>query len=357
MRVGMALCFQNLGRPVPDREVYREEVQLAELAQPLGFDSIWVAEHHFTDYTLVPDPTQFLAFMAGRSPGMHFGTMVIVLPWHHPARVAGQVAMLDNLCEGRLTLGIGRGIGRVEFEGLGVPMDTSRERFMEAAEIVLRGLEQGHVEYDGEILHQERRDIRPAPTGSFKGRTYAAAVSPESMRIMAELGVGIMLIPQKPWPKVEQELDAYRAIYREVNGVDAPGTTLAAWVFCDEDERRAEELALRYIGTYYESVLAHYELQGHHFEDTQGYEYYARMAQRIGAVGAREAVDLFVDLHVWGTPQQCVEKIARIRERVDCDRLLAAFRYGGMPVEEGERNLRLFAAAVMPEVRALAATA
>src|SRR3712207_295859 len=256
MHVGMALAIQNLGQPIPDAEVYRNELRLADLAEPLGFQSIWTAEHHFTDYTLCPDPVQLLTYLAGRTREVELGSMVVVLPWHNPVRVAETVTVLDILSEGRFVSGIGRGLGRVGFDGLGGPMDESRQRFTEAAEIILQGLERGYVEYDGEIIKQERRDIRPAPARSFKGRTYAAAVSPESMRIMAELGVGVLLIPQKPWKTVAADLEAYRSVFREVNGVEAPPTTVAGWVFCDRDEGRARELARRHIGTYYESVLA-----------------------------------------------------------------------------------------------------
>ena len=206
MNVGMAVIFQNPFDARPDREVYADELRLADLADPLGFDSIWGVEHHFTDYTMCPDVLQFLTFMAGRSARLGLGSMVVVLPWHDPLRVAEQVTMLDNLSGGRLILGIGRGLGRVEFEGFRVPMEESRPRFVEGAAMLLRGLEDGACEADGALVRQPRKALRPAPFRSFRGRTYAAAVSPESMRIMAELGVGILVIPQKPWEVVTAEL-------------------------------------------------------------------------------------------------------------------------------------------------------
>ena len=130
--------------------------------------------------------------------------------------------MLDNISGGRMILGLGRGAGKVEFEGLRVPMGESRERFVEYARMVLEGLEKGYCEFDGQFVSQPRADIRPAPFKSFRGRTYAAAVSPESMKIMAELGVGILIIPQKPWPEVAKELTEYHALYRQINGVEPP---------------------------------------------------------------------------------------------------------------------------------------
>src|SRR5437867_3481109 len=262
MHVGMATVFQNPQKARADREVYRNELRLADLAEPLGFESVWGVEHHFTDYTMCPDVLQFLTYMAGRTTTAQIGSMVVVLPWHDPMRVAEEVSMLDNISDGRLILGLGRGAGKVEFDGFRLPMDESRQRFVESAEMLLRGLERGYVEHDGVFVKQPRADIRPRPFKSFRGRTYAAAVSPESMRIMAELGVGILIIPQKPWKEVARELDAYRTIYQEVNRTDAPPPISAGWTFGDEDAERAHEQAQRWIGGYYQTVLDHY-----HFED------------------------------------------------------------------------------------------
>ena len=105
MQVGMASIFQNPGRHTTDREVYEQDMRLACLAEPLGFDSVWTVEHHFTDYTMCPDPLQFLTYMAGRTARVQLGSMVVVLPWHDPMRVAEQISMLDHLSGGRLILG------------------------------------------------------------------------------------------------------------------------------------------------------------------------------------------------------------------------------------------------------------
>ena len=186
MHVGLSLIFQGSATRA-DHEVYADELKLARLAEPLGFDSVWTVEHHFTSYTMVPDPLQFLTYMAGCTERVQLGTMVVVLPWHDPVRVAEGVAMLDNLSGGRVILGIGRGLGRVEFGGFGVSMDESRARFVESARIVLEGLEKGRVQHEGTYYQQAPRDLRPAPFKSFRDRTYASAVSPESVRIMADL--------------------------------------------------------------------------------------------------------------------------------------------------------------------------
>jgi hypothetical protein len=167
---------------------------------------------------------------------------------------------------------------------------------------------------------------------------------------MAELGIGILVIPQKPWDTIDAELAMYRRIYRETNGVDAPKPVIAGWVFCDPDERRARELAVRWIGGYWESAQRHYEFGGEHFAKTKGYEFYAAMseAQRLSASQATEA---YLDLQVWGTPAMCQDRILKTTSRMDSEQFTCVFSYAGMPYAEAERNLRLFAHEVMPKLQ------
>jgi alkanesulfonate monooxygenase SsuD/methylene tetrahydromethanopterin reductase-like flavin-dependent oxidoreductase (luciferase family) len=348
----MAVIFQGTDGERSDAEVYRSDRALADLAEPLGFESIWGVEHHFTSYTMCPDVLQFLSYMAGRTTTAQLGSMVVVLPWHDPIRVAEEVSMLDQLSDGRFVLGIGRGLGRVEFGGFRIPMEESRERFVEAAEMILESLERGYMKYEGTYYQQPERALRPAPLRSFRGRTYAAAVSPESSRIMAELGIGILIIPQKPWESMVEELEAYRTVFRDVNKVEAPPPIVAGWVFCDDDAARAEKMGKLYIGNYYKTVLRHYELAAGHLENTKGYEYYGNVTKHLNDEGMQDAaIDFFADLQVYGTPEQCVEKIRRITEMTGGETFTAVFSYGDMPPEEAERNMRLFADKVAPALR------
>jgi alkanesulfonate monooxygenase SsuD/methylene tetrahydromethanopterin reductase-like flavin-dependent oxidoreductase (luciferase family) len=351
----MSVIFQGPEGPQSDRKIYREELRLAELAEPLDFQSVWAVEHHFTDYTMSPDVLQFLSYMAGRTKNVKLGSMVVVLPWHTaPMRVAEEVSLIDHLSDGRFIFGIGRGLGRVEFEGFGVNQEDSREIFVEYARMILEGLESGHCEADGKFIKQKRRDIRPAPFKTFRGRTYAAAVSPESSQIMARLGVGLLIVPQKPWDQVVTELKSYREIYREVNGAEPPPPVVAGWVMVDEDAGRAAEDANRYIGNYYRSVIDHYELAGSHLVNMKGYESYGKMQAMMQSSEAQsEASKFFVGLHPWGTPDQVVEKIAAIREMTGAEGFVSVFSYGGMPAEKAEANMRLFADKVMPRLKAM----
>jgi len=352
MHVGMAVIFQGTGEGRTDRNVYRNELRLGDLAEPLGFESLWGVEHHFTDYTMCPDVLQLLTYFAGRTDKIQLGSMVVVLPWHDPMRVAEQVSMLDHMSNGRFIFGMGRGLGRVEFEGFGVNQEDAREIFIESAQMILHGLEQGYCEFDGKFIKQPRRHIRPRPFKSFRGRSYAAAVSPESSQIMARLGIGILIIPQKPWDAVAQELNAYRQTYREVNGTEAPPPIVGGWTYCDDNADRAEEYARKYIGGYWETVVKHYELIGDHLTKMRGYESYSKMQQMASAAGGKDAmIDFFLGLQVYGTPERCYEKIVEIQKRTGGEAFNGVFSYAAMPYEIAENSVRLFASDVMPELK------
>jgi len=352
MHVGMGVIFQGQGEGRTDRNVYRNELRFGDLAEPLGFQSLWGVEHHFTDYTMCPNVLQYLTYFAGRTQNIQLGSMVVVLPWHHAMRAAEEIVMLDHMSNGRFILGIGRGLGRVEFEGFGVNQEDSRQIFVEASQMILEGLERGYCEFDGKFVKQTRRDLRPRPFKSFRGRTYAAAVSPESSEIMARLGIGLLIIPQKPWDMVAQELNAYRTIYREVNGTDAPPPIVGAWMYCDESADRAAEFGYKYIGAYWQSVVRHYELIGTHLTKMRGYESYSRMQEMVSAPGGVDAMtEFFVNLQVAGTPEQCYEKILDIQRRTGAEAFNGVFSYGAIPYDLAESSMRLFASEVMPELK------
>jgi len=253
-------------------------------------------------------------------------------------------------------LGIGRGTGRVEFDGFGVAMPEARSRFAEAADMILTGLERGWVEYDGEYVRQPRRDIRPTPYATFRGRTYAAAISPESSAIMAKMGVGLLIIPQKPWKVHRAELATYREVYREANdGAEPPPPYCAGWTFVDESADRAEEMARRYIGGYWDSVVRHYEFDRDHLKNTPGYEFHSLMYDRLTSPGGmKKMTDFYVGLQPWGTPEQVYEKIKTFCDLTGADSFIGVFRYGGMPLDVAEGSMRLFAAEIMPELQKLA---
>ena len=120
MKVGTDISvLAQEGRP--DAAVLAEHLALADLAEPLGFDSLFGLEHHFTGYSMSPSPLQLLSYYAAKTSRITLGTCVIVLPWHDPIRVAEQIAYLDLLCGGRCMFGFGRGAATKEYEGFRIP--------------------------------------------------------------------------------------------------------------------------------------------------------------------------------------------------------------------------------------------
>ncbi len=354
MHIGMGTVFQSWGGTLSDKQVYEADVHLADLAEPLGFESIWGVEHHFTDYTMCPDIMQFLTFMAGRTTHAKLGSMVAVLPWHDPVRLAEQILMLDNLSDGRLILGIGRGTGKVEFDGLGLEMQKSRQTFVESAESILSAIETGTMEYHGEIIQQPRVELRPGPFKSFKDRVFSASVSPESAKIMAELGTGLLVVPQKPWHRVLEDVENHRKSFDDAFQAPPPPPFTQTLVFVDEDEKRAEELGRKYLGGYWHSVVAHYKFNEPHLTKTPGYEFHAQMYERLNAPGGMEAMtDFYLTLVPYGTPEQVYEKIDKFTGMLGAQGLIAQFRYAGMPADMAEHNMRLFAAQVLPRLKVL----
>lgn len=354
MHVGMSTFFQNLAGQHTDREVYKHELSMADMAEPLGFDSIWSAEHHFDNYTMCPNVAQFLTYMAGRTERVKLGSMVMVLPWHQPIRIAEEVSVLDHVSGGRAVLGVGRGLGRIEFEAFRAPMGESRERFIEYAEAILEALETGYIEYDGKHYRQPRAQIRPFPFQSFKGRVYASAVSPESARIMARLGIGVMIIAQKPWDKTVEELNMYREIYREMNdGAEPPKPLMVTFIACHEDESVAGEMHVNYTRGYSRSALNHYEFHNEGLADIKGYEYYGGLSKNINKHGIDNFVNFLADLQVWGTPDQVYERLIDYRQRIDGAGFIGVFSYGGMPQDMAKQNMRTFAEKVLPRLKAI----
>ena len=354
MDVGAAVIYQgNHGRT--DREVYENELRLGDLIEPLGYDSLWGVEHHFSDYMLSPDVLQHLTYFAGRTKRIKLGASAVIMPWHHPMRVAEQVSLLDNMSNGRVVLALGRGIGRREYGGFGVEQSTSRDLFSESAQMLLAGLESGVCEFDGKYIKQARREIRPRPFKSFKERSFGAAVSPESAAIMAKLGLGLLISTQRPWDDVAADVVAYRRLFAENHNREAPPTVWSSQIFCDKDPKRAETIAREYMANYYNITLMHYELIGDHFAGLKGYEHYVEWQKSITeSANANEAArEEFLSLLTWGTPDQCYEKIAKISSMINAGTFINFFSYGGLPYDDAESSLRLFAQAVLPQLHTL----
>jgi alkanesulfonate monooxygenase SsuD/methylene tetrahydromethanopterin reductase-like flavin-dependent oxidoreductase (luciferase family) len=353
MKVGVSLnMLTKEGRS--DASVVAEHLALGDLAEPLGFDSVFALEHHFTGYAMSPSPTQLLSYIAGRTKRITLGTAVIVLPWHDPVRVAEEIALLDVLSHGRCVFGFGRGAASVEYAGFRIPMEEARPRFVEAARIVLKALTQDVFDWDGEFFKIPPTSIRPRPISHPERRFYASSVSPESAEIMAKLGFGLLVIMQNEWPKAAEDIRRYRDITVGVGHAPRP-PIISTNVSVADSRAEARERAAQYLARKFDSIDRHYKFSDGHLASVKGYEFYGGMAKTYSKMqdpGYRQkATDFYVKIQVVGTPDDCLQQIAELQRLTGLDHLVVEFGYGGMPHEEAQLNMRLFAERVMPALQ------
>ncbi len=350
MKVGTALnMLSKEGHS--DAAVLAEHMALGDLAEPLGFDSLFALEHHFTGYAMSPSPTQLLSYYAGRTRRITLGTAVIVLPWHDPVRVAEEIALLDVLSGGRCLFGFGRGAASAEYAGFRVPMEEARARFVEAARIVVKALTEPSFDWDGEFFHIPRTSIRPRPISHPERRFYASSVSPESAEIMAKLGFGVLVVMQNEWPKAAQDIERYRDIATSVGHTPRPPIILMN-ISVAETRTEAQERAQTYLSRKWDSIDNHYHFSDGHLASVKGYEFYGNMAKTYSKLKdesyRKKATEFYVKIQVVGTSDDCLQQLAELHRLTGLDHLVTEFGYGCMPHEEAELNMRLFAERVMP---------
>ena len=353
MKVGIQTVFQA-HKDYSDRDMYKRELRLLIDAEGMGYDIIWPVEHHFFDYSMCPDNMQYLSYIAARTERMELGTGAIILPWNNPMRVVEKMTLLDHLSDGRAVLGLGRGLSRREYAGFGVDMAEARDRFNEAAAIVVQGLETGVVEANTRYYQQARIEVRPRPFKTFKGRRYMVCMSPESFSVAASLGLGSMMFSQTAWENVAPLLETYRAEYRQRNnGEEAPPISIVDFVSCFADRKKAEEVARRGIVGYYWSLMEHYRMDDSANFATTGasYQHYAKAAEQINALGHDAVIEEFIRSNLWGTPDMIMATLRHRREVIGDFEVNGVFSYQSLPYEDVEENMRLFAKEIAPEVK------
>ncbi len=354
IQVGLCQIAQSFGYDgISDEQVYDEEIRAALVAEEVGFDLVSMVEHHFEDYAFCPDNFVYLAHLAAKTSRIRLMTGAVIVPWNiQPLRVAEKAALLDYLSGGRFILGLGRGLSRREYGPFGIAMDESRERYDEAAPMILDALETGVMDaHDGKYFRQPRAAIRPRPTRTFRGRTTQVAMSGDSVAEAAQLGVKMMQFAYKPMAVHKQEVETYAKLYREHHGGEPPVPFFVDFCVCDTNADRVAEHADRHIRRYLLSLMHHYEMMGDHFSDVSGYEEYGETAQVMQAAGLDAIADEYLAGQTWGTPEQILEKIRARREIVGDYDIMLCTRFAGTPYDVVERTLRTFGAEVLPELK------
>ena len=204
--------------PAEDHQRIQDQLALARQADELGFDGIWLTEHYFTGESVYNDALTFAAAVAMQTTRVRIGFAVVQLPFHHPVRLATQLALLDNLSNGRIDVGVGKGtvFNEYEFVGLGLRSDDSRQRMDEAQEILRRCFNDTPFAYKGDYYDIEVPALRPMPVQQPGPPIWRSVVSASSFSECGRLGLPI-LTARLPVARIRERW----ALYRE--GLEAGG--------------------------------------------------------------------------------------------------------------------------------------
>ena len=365
MHVGLSSGFANHSK-VDDTRFLREEMAQLLLADELGFESLWITEHHFSDYSIAPNPLQYLTWLAARTKA-RLGTQVVVVPWHDPVRLAEEIAVLDQLSGGRCIIGFGRGLARMEYEGLRVDQGKARELFDEIVPMVMNAMETGYIE-GGATFKQPRREIRPRPVRSLRGRAFCAAGTTPSMISAARLGLGRLYLgqpmvagerrPFAPQSAAETGLtaadmppeDAWDLTWKECHPDETPPAPFASnLVFIDESADKAEELCRTYAVATFRAAIKNYELTSSHHGSIKGYESYKNLAMKEEDVD--KALEGVVSSSIYGTPKTVLTQLDEVRQQRKPQGMIPHVYTGGMPHEDAMRSIRIFAKECLNEMK------
>ena len=365
MKAGVGFNFQNYqdwdrfeakaadqAPVVSDQQIWNEELHLYGLLDPLGFDAMWALDHHFAPYIMSGAPLFQLSHYAGLSKRLDMGSMVVVLPWYDPITIAEQICVLDHMLQGRrLTIGVGRGVAQREFDTYRIPLGESRGRFMESLEVIRLALSEEFFSFDGEFYKIPETTIRPRPrTPYLAGQFKAAWVSPESLNLLANAGVGMLLTNQKSWDGYQKDVKDFNAVRAERNWEPIQPTVVVN-VSCAESQDEAWENILRHTTEMQDSIERHYHFaDSSQFQGVKGYDYYAGFGKTMTKKTPEEVGAFNAKPQAWGTPEQVLEKIEFIKNMTSAEEFIFGFRYGGMPADIAERSMRLFAEQVLPTV-------
>lgn len=352
MHVGLASGFAHQrGDDYPDVRFIQEEVETLVLAEELGFDSVWMTEHHFSDYSMSNDPLQLLSYIAGRTRRIKLGTQVIIVPWHDPVRLAESIINLDILSRGRAILGFGNGLAPHEFEGLRIDQSKSRELYGEILDLVIPAIETGIIGGEGKHIKQPRRELRPRPLRSFEGRKFCGSLSGTSMHTAARLRFGnmVLMLPQRGQ---ETPPDQYAGIWTQVHddGSAPPPPMVSGNYYIDESADHAEEQGRKYLAHTMRAAVRNYSLdKPGTFATMKGYESYEKMVLRPEQI--EPYVENFAKGVVTGTPQMILERMWELKQVYKPQGFFPHLHFGGMPHEEAMKNIHLFAETVLPELK------
>ncbi|HET7354891.1 MAG TPA: LLM class flavin-dependent oxidoreductase [Gaiellaceae bacterium] len=337
-----------------DRElaarVYAEHMEEWLFAERLGFDGIFLSEHHFTAYNLLPSPNVMLGALAARTERIRIGVMVNVVPFHEPLRLAEEAAMLDTLSGGRLEVGVGRGVDFQEVTKLGMDFDELRPRFQEGMELMLKAWTQLEFEHHGDFYSLGRTAVYPRPLQRPHPPVWAAAESPATIEWVASQGFGMSTI-FLPTAVVREKLDHYLGLAGESPAPIGRETFMLfrnVYVAPSDEEAVADcDPALSHMLF----LFADAAMPPDPALLPDSYAFHREIFAR-----SMEAPETFEDIRnagivVCGSPDTVREHLLAQVEELGLRQICLLFAFGNLPHEKVMRSLELFAAEVLPALR------
>ncbi len=352
MKFGQLHLFENpKGRA--EKQIVDEQFDIMVRAEEFGFDSVWPAEHHFSEYGYCASPAVTLAALAARTQRIRLGTGVVVLPLNHPIRVAEDYAILDLLSGGRGDLGVGRGYQPHEFAGYGVDKTRSREMFRESVEIIQKAWTEDRFDYDGEFHQAKDLSVRPKPLQRPHPPIWMASLSPETFQLCGQYGFNLMCAPVFGFDvnRGAAQIEQYREALRE-HDRDPAGHEVAALCMTYVAETTQQALA-----DFRDAVMWYFRTFAKYISPPQGqpavktYEMYTAARDWLQTLEWEQVVQGGAVL--CGSPDQVTERIAQINELCGVTHYLAWTRIGGLAHEKVLHSMELMRDKVMPQVRPL----
>lgn len=339
-----------------DLRVIREQLDQIERADQLGFEHCWLTEHLLSGESGFGDPIPLAGAISQRTRRIRVGFAVLQMALTHPTRVFLQANLLDNLLEGRLTLGIGRGSAFNEYEyvAFGARSDGQRERMFEAIDLMERAWARDANPFEGDFFQVSIPDIRPAPVQRPHPPIVLSVLSDETLRWAAARGYGVMM-PRLPVERARERLGFYRTAMA-AGGLDDPAaeealersTLLRSIYVADSDEQAEEEVR-----------EATFRLHAHLQRTRQGFnpsdvdnralaQQNASPAWSSPDSTPEEAVaSLMSRGFILGSPETVRARIAELEE-AGVRGLMITFSWGDMGHGRVLHSMERFAADVMP---------
>ena len=245
----------EMQRPTPDdHAVIEETIEQCILADQMGFDAVWFVEHHFlTTFSMSPCPEVILTAIAAQTKRIRLGFGVVILPYHHPVRVAERIAMLDHISNGRVEFGTGRS-APYEQTGMGIDPQLTRDMWEESLTMIPKIWESEMFTWEGRFWNVPPRQVLPKPYQKPHPPIWVAALQPATYAIAAQKGIGVMSLGVNAPSVLEEHIEAYRNAIKEADPVG--GFVNNKWLtscfgYCGEDDLEAKELCTRSLKTFF----------------------------------------------------------------------------------------------------------